>query len=389
LPGAVVALGFTSFFTDVGSEMIFPLLPAFLVSLGAAPLFLGLLEGLAEATSSLLKLASGYVADWLPRKKPLVVAGYVIAGLARPLMALATVPAHVLAVRLGDRVGKGIRTSPRDALLAAAASETQVGRAFGFHRAMDHAGAVVGPLVASALLAGGASLRGVFWLALVPGMLALSCLAFVRERPAAPPVPVSAAPPERSGTALPSAFRWYLLIVVLFALGNASDAFLLLRAQELGVSAAAIPLLWAAFHVSKVLSSFLGGSWSDRFGRARLMIAGWLVYAACYVAFGFATQPWQAWALFLVYGTFYGLTEPSEKAVVRALVAPHALGRAYGYFNCAVGLSAVPAGLLTGYVWQTWSARAALLLGACTGALACMSLFAWSRRWRALGSLRI
>jgi len=361
LPAAIIALGFTSLFTDIGTEMIFPLLPAFVASLGAAPAFLGLVEGLADATSSLLKLASGYVAEGRSKKR-LVLFGYGLASLARPLVALATAPWHVLAVRLTDRVGKGIRTAPRDALIADAVPEDQVGRAFGFHSAMDHAGAVLGPLIATGLLALGWQVRSVFWFALVPGALAMLALLTVRE-----PKPLALAENtarDEKAPALPKPLRRYFAILALFSLGNSSDAFLLLRAKELGVSVVSLPLLWAVFNGTKVLSARYGGAWSDSIQRTKLIVSGWAVYAVTYLAFGVARQAWQMWALFCVYGLYYGLTEPAEKALVRDLAPAQARGRAYGFYNFIVGVSAIPAGLLTGWLWQTWGPQVALVSGA-------------------------
>jgi MFS family permease len=324
-----------------------------------------------------LKLGSGHLADRLRRRKPLVLAGYGIAALARPLVALAAAPWHVLAVRVTDRIGKGIRTAPRDVLIATSASTGDTGRAFGFHRAMDHAGAVIGPLVATALLGVGWSLRSVFAFAIVPGVLAILAVLAVRER-TQPPVAPSF---ERQGTGargLPRKLRTYFLVLALFALGNSSDAFLLLRAQHIGVPVAALPLTWSVFHVTKLVSSYVGGSWSDRVPRHKLVIAGWLVYAATYVAFGFATEAWHAWALFVVYGCYYGLTEPAEKALVKDL-APEAMrGRAYGIYNFIVGVMAIPAGVLTGWIWQSFGAHTALSVGAALAAASSLALIVWA-----------
>lgn len=378
LPFTVVALGVTSFFTDVGSEMIFPLLPAFLTSLGASPAFLGLVEGAADAVASVFKLAMGYLSDRFARRKPLVLLGYGIAAFARPLMGIASAPVHVLIVRLTDRIGKGIRTAPRDALISGAVPASQAGRAFGLHRAMDHAGAAVGPLLATGLLALGCSTRTIFLLAVIPGVLALITLLPVRERSLKVPLP------ESSQTAVPAlpapspplsrSFYTYLAIVVLFALGNASDAFLLLRARDLGVAATLIPLLWAVLHVSKVCCSYLGGALADRLPRARLVAAGWSVFALVYLGFAAASAAWQVWLLFVLYGSYYGLTEPTEKAMVKDLAPPAAQGRAFGWYNFAVGLSAVPAGLITGFVWQSVSPQAALRLGAIVATCASVAL---------------
>lgn len=375
LPSAVIALGVTSFFADVGSEMIFPLLPVFVASLGASTTFLGLVEGLADATSSLLKLASGYVADHTRRRKPLVLFGYGVAALVRPLVALATAPWHVLAVRVTDRVGKGVRSAPRDVLIANSVSKEETGRAFGFHRAMDHAGAVVGPLVATALLGLGWSLRSVFWVALIPGVLSVIAVATVRE----PRVKVPDEKPSALPGRLPGSLRSYFAILLLFSLGNSSDAFLLLRAKDLGVPVVSLPLLWAVFHVAKLVSSYLGGGWSDRIARPKLIVSGWIVYAATYLAFGGATRPWHAWALFVVYGIYYGLTEPAEKALVKDLAPTDLRGRAYGFYNFIIGVSAVPAGVLSGWLWQTWSPFVALAAGAGIAAASSVALIVWGQ----------
>jgi MFS family permease len=296
-------------------------------------------------------------------------------------MALATAPWHVLGVRLTDRVGKGIRSAPRDVLLASAVPASESGRAFGFHRAMDHAGAVVGPLVAAGLLAAGLSVRSVFWWALVPGVLSVVAVLAVRERAplggdGAPPPAETASP---GAARLPARLRVALGIFGVFALGNSSDAFLLLRAKELGVSMASLPLLWTAFHVSKLTSAALGGDLSDRVPRARLIVAGWLVYAATYVGFGLATRPWQVWTLFVVYGTYYGLTEPAEKALVKDLAPPALRGRAYGLYHFIVGVAAVPAGVLTGALWQARGPLAALGAGAILATASAVAMLAWER----------
>jgi len=375
LPRAVLALGVTSFFTDIGSEMVFPLLPVFVVSLGAGTAFLGLVEGLADAVASLLKLASGYAADRARRRKPLVLFGYGLASAVRPLMALATAPWHVLAVRATDRVGKGIRTAPRDVLIAGSVPAQDTGRAFGFHRAMDHLGAVFGPLVATLLLGLGWPLRHVFWAALVPGVFAVAAVLFVRE----PPAPSATGPRASAAGRLPGSLRAYLLILVLFALGNSSDAFLLLRARHLGVPVAALPLLWTVLHVSKVVCSYAGGTWSDRVPRARLIGLGWIVYAITYLALGLAGEAWHAWALFVLYGAYHGLTEPAEKALVRDLAPAAVRGRAFGYYHFVVGATAVPAGLLTGWLWQAHGASVALATGAALAAASSAALAIWAR----------
>lgn len=400
LPRAVVLLGVTSLFTDVATEMIFPLLPVFIASLGGGATFLGLIEGLADTTSSLLKLASGYAGDRPGSKKPLVLFGYGLATAARPLVALATAPWHVLVVRVTDRIGKGVRSSPRDALIAASVPRSDAGRAFGFHNAMDHTGAVIGPVTATLLLKWGLPLRSVFWVAAVPGLFALAAASLVREprvadepsgaddtgttraAPSAAPshaVPADSVPRPPARERLPRALKTYCAILAVFALGGSSDAFLLLRARDIGVDLALLPLLWTAFNASKLVSSYTGGSFSDRAPRVLIIVAGWVVYALTYLAFAFASRAWHAWALFLVYGTYYGLTEPVEKALVRDLTSAPLRSRAYGLYNFVVGVCTLPAGLLTGWLWDHVSAFVALATGAALAGAASLALLIWAR----------
>ena len=373
LPRAVKALGLVSLLTDASSEMIYPLLPAFVTgTLKAGPAFLGAVEGLAEATAALVKLAAGRLADRLPRRKPLVVAGYGLSSATRPLMALATLPAHVLVVRLLDRVGKGVRGAPRDALLADVTPEDRWGRAYGFHRAMDHAGAVVGPILASAALLFTTDLRIVFALAAVPAVLAVAALVFgVREEPRGRPGPAPAK--EGAGPIRPE-LRPYLFVLAVFTLGNSSDAFLLLRAQEAGVSLTAIPLLWAFHHVVKSAASTAGGSLSDRGGRRKAIVAGWAVYALVYAGFSQARTATHVLLLFAAYGLFHALTEGPERALVADLAGPGARGRAFGLYHAVTGAALLPASLLTGYLWQAFSPAVALGTGAALAAAAAVGL---------------
>ncbi len=364
-----------SLLNDASTEMAYPLLPLFLTqTLGAGVAFVGLVEGVAEATASLLKLVSGWLSDRLGRRKAIVVWGYGLSSLTRPLLAMALSPGQVLGIRFLDRIGKGIRTSPRDALIADSTPVAARGTAFGFHRAMDHLGAVAGPVLTFLLLplvAG--SYRAIFWLASIPAALCVILLAaVVRE------VPVQGPPARLPLLALRSydaRFKGFLWIVMLFTLGNSSDAFLLLRAREVGVSESAIPLLWAALHVVKSTSAFLGGILSDRIGRRGAIVAGWLVYAAVYAGFAGVASAWQAWGLFLVYGLYFGLTEGGERALVADLVPPEMRASAYGVYHTAVGLAALPASLLAGWLWQAFGAAAAFATGACLATTAAISLW--------------
>lgn len=375
----VRALGAVSLLTDTSTEMIYPLLPLFLTrTLGAGTAFVGLVEGVAETTASLLKLVSGWLSDRLRRRKALVVWGYGLSSLTRPLMAMALAPGHVLGIRFLDRIGKGIRTSPRDALIADSTPADARGAAFGFHRAMDHLGAVAGPVLTFLLmpLVGG-SYRAIFWLASIPAAICVLVLVVAVREIAAQ------GPPARLSflTLRPydKRFKRFLCIVTLFTLGNSSDAFLLLRARQSGVPEVAIPLLWAALHIVKSATSFAGGILSDRFGRRAAILAGWLVYAGVYAGFAVVASAWQAWALFLVYGTYFGLTEGVEKALVADLTPADARASAYGVYHTAIGIAALPASLLTGWLWQVFGAPVAFGTGAALAGLAAILLWALLR----------
>jgi MFS family permease len=375
LQGNVLWLSIVSLLTDFSSEMIYPLLPYFLTNvLRAGPAFLGTIEGIAETTASLLKLASGWLSDRIRRRKVLVLVGYGLASVVRPLVAVAGAPWHVLAIRFADRFGKGIRGAPRDALIADSVDPAYRGRAFGYHRAADHLGAVLGPLVATGLLfLMPGQYRLLFALAAIPALASFVVLALkVREAG----VPERTAPKvEFKGFAgLGSRFMWFLLVVFVFTLGNATDMFLLLRAQNLGVPLALIPFLWAAFHVSKMLWNVVGGRLSDRIGPRPAIIAGWVVYALTYAGFAAATAAWQVWALFGLYGLFYGLTEAPEKALVAAVAPPDRRGSAFGAYHFAIGIGALPASVLFGLIWQRYGHVAAFTLGGGLALVAAASL---------------
>ncbi len=378
VPGRnVLALAAVSFLTDASSEIIAPLLPLFLVgTLGVSVSMVGVIEGGAEAVASLLKLASGWWSDRVSRRKPLIVVGYTIASLVRPLVAMAQSASQVLAIRLVDRVGKGIRGAPRDALLAASTPAEFRGRAFGFHRAADHAGAVVGPLIALACLQWLAMpVRDVFWVAAIPGALAVMvAIVFVREHRvdtvSAAVIPAAVAAPVGPVAALPRSFWITMIPILIFTLGNSTDAFLLLRASQLGVPTALIPLVWVLLHVVKSAFSTPAGALSDRVGRRPLIVAGWGLYAAVYAGFAQATDPWHAWALFGVYGVVFGLTEGTEKALVADLVAPLRRGTAFGWYQATVGVAALPASIGFGVVWDAYGSPAAFAMGAALAVVA-------------------
>lgn len=367
LPRGIIILGLVSFFTDLSSEMMYPLLPLFLSTvLGASALALGLIEGVAESTASLFKLISGICTDKSSCRKPFVLAGYGISGLARPLIAFAAGWPFVLLMRFFDRIGKGLRTSPRDALIADITEPGQRGAAFGLHRSMDHAGAVAGPLVAASLLGiGGLSLRYVFFLAIVPAVVVMCILALKLDEPEAKSA--SAARPANFGSHwkdLGGGYKIFLAAILVFTLGNSTDAFLILRMSDAGVPASWIAVLWSAHHMIKVLCTYNGGRLSDGLGARKMIMSGWVVYALVYAAFALASTPASIIAVFLLYGVYFGMTEPSEKSLVVELVPASLRGSAFGYYHFIVGMGALPASLIFGFLWQEFGVRTAFFTGA-------------------------
>jgi MFS family permease len=380
LPRIVWLLGLASLLNDVSSEAIFPLLPQFLALLGAPVLYLGLIEGSADALACGIKAVAGRLSDRGPRRL-LVTSGYTLPALARAGIALATAPWHVMASRLLDRAGKGIRSGPRDALLAESVTPLERGRAFGLNRSMDHLGAAIGLAISTTLIALGVSLRATFSVAAGLGLLAPIVLFFRLRDVTQTPRPHEVSAPAQRAAFRPG-FSGYLFVCFLFALGNSSDAFLLVRAREIGW--ANIPMLWLFHHLVKSAAALPGGALSDRHSRAVVVSAGWAAYALTYVGFAFATKPWQIATLFLAYALYHGLAEGAERAIVADLAERGDRGRAFGLYYAFVGLAALPAGLATGLVWERWGARSALGMNAVCAALAAIVLC-----WQAFaGSLR-
>ncbi len=431
--GNVLAMGVVSFFTDLSSEMMNPLLPIFiagLVPLGLAPVYVGLMEGVAETTASLLKLASGHISDRLGKRKMLVVAGYGLSTMARPLMALAGLAGtawaggQVVGLKFLDRVGKGVRTSPRDALISDSVGPEIRGLAFSFTRAMDHAGAVGGSLLAIIILCAFlgyglwrsstakpaleemTALRWVFGLALIPGLLAVITLVW-RVREIAPKQVARASRPWENGdrqgqdgpathgqdahaTGLPARFYVFVGIVVLFTLGNSSDMFLLLYAWEkFHLGLLAVIGLWIALHISKIVFSFPGGILADRIGRRPMILAGWTMYALVYLGLSQAQIQWQFWALFLAYGFYYGMSEGAERALVADFVPAESRGTGYGIYNGAIGIAALPGSLLFGVFWATIGPGWAFGIGASLAGLAAVLLAALVAGTRPVGGSRL
>jgi MFS family permease len=384
LPRNVWAVSLTSFFMDISSEMVINILPLFLYNvLGASTGVIGLIEGIAEATASILKVFSGWLSDKLGGRKWLAVSGYGISALTKPFFYVASSWTTVLAVRWADRVGKGIRTAPRDALVADSVDEDQRGLAFGFHRAADTGGAMVGLLIALGIVwaaqsaAADLGLRAyqiVVLASLVPAALAVLSLAI-----GARDVPVSTQRkrPAITFRGLGRPFLIFLLIVGLFDLGNSSDAFLVLRAQERGLSVVGILAMLVTFNLVYALVSTPAGSLSDRVGRRKVIIGGWLAYAAIYLGFALAGTGWQVWLLYALYGVYYGLAYGTAKAMVADLVPAELRGTAYGTYNATMGLLDLPASLIAGLLWQSFGAPAPFLFGAALALLAAILMFLW------------
>jgi MFS family permease len=361
----VWSLGWVSLLNDISSEMIYPLLPLFLTQvLGAGVIFVGLVEGIAESVSSFLKLFSGWFSDRFQRRKRIILFGYSLASATRPFMGLATSAYHVLFLRFFDRIGKGVRGAPRDALLSQSCGQGERGKAFGFQRAMDHAGAMAGPLVATLLLSAlTLDLRTVFILSIVPAFFCVFVLFrgvtdIAGDQTYARPVL------KLRWNAWNRKFKYFLLIVTLFTLGNSSDAFLLLRAKDLGINIVSIPILWFFFHLSKTIFSVPGGTLSDRMGRRGVMILAWTVYGLVYLGFAFASRNYHVWLLFFIYGLFFGLAEGTERAWVADLVEESKRGTAYGVYNFSIGMAALPASVIMGFIWKKVGVQWAFSFGA-------------------------
>jgi MFS family permease len=353
LPRVVKSLGWVSLLTDVATEMVYPLLPVFLRSIGAGAQALGLMEGIAESVSAAVKWFSGRSSDARTRK-PFVLAGYALATAVRPLLAVATHAWHVIAIRTTDRIGKGIRSAPRDALVANSVPSERRGHAFGFHNMMDNTGAAVGPLIAFALVRGlGWPLRRVFAITLLPGLLAVAVIVWGVKEPEVAVDPTRQTVPgiKDSTSALPGKLRAYLALVALFTLGASADSFLMLRMSDLGLATAWLPIAWISLNASKALLNIPGGKVSDRFGRRRTQVAGWIVYAAAYALFPMTRSVALTWTLLVAYGAYYGLTEGGEKALVADLAPPESHGRAYGALHAVTGLAVLPANALFGALY--------------------------------------
>ncbi len=355
---------------DVSSEMIYPLVPLFLANvLGVNKSIIGLIEGVAESTASLLRVFSGWLSDRLGRRKSLMALGYGISTLSRPVMATAAVWQQVLAARFTDRAGKGIRTAPRDALIAESSRETHLARAFSFHRAMDNVGAAVGPAIAFFLLGlSGNNYRTVFWVSMAPAAIAILVIfIFIEERKEA--VPALSDRPRLSFGLLDWRAKFFIIISAVFALGNSSDVFLILRAGQLGVPTVAIPVVYLVFNLVYALSAVPAGIAADRFGRERVILLGFGLFAALYYGFAVAKNATDVWLLFALYGVFMGLTEGVQKAFLASIIAPDFKATAFGVYATCTGVAVFPASLIGGWLWDRVCPAATFYFGAATAAV--------------------
>ena len=381
LPRTVIVIGCVSLLNDFASEMVVPLIPLLLATvLAAGPIALGVIEGSADAVSNLLKLWAGRHSDVAGRRrKPYVIFGYLLSNVARPLIGLSGSWLTVLAIRVTDRIGKGVRTAPRDALIADSVPDDQAGQAFGFARALDHAGAVLGALAAAAIVYFGTErLDIVIAFSAIPGIATVALIAFgVKE---APRVAIAAtAPAPLAWKTLSPTTRAYLVAIGFFTLGKIPETFLLLRGHQLGMSVVELLLFWAAMHVVKVAIAEQAGRHTDRLGRRPFILTGWMLYAITLFALAFATSPTMLWAWGLALGFYFGLTEGAERALVRDLAAPAERGTAFGWFHMIVGLAAIPAGLLLGGLWSLYGVTPAFLVSSFIAVMGGFGFWRWVR----------
>lgn len=394
----VFALGWVSFFMDVSSEMIYPLMPLFLTNiLGANKTIVGMIEGVAESTASLLKVVSGYLSDRLRKRKALILFGYGFSALTRPILAIATTWAGVLGYRFIDRIGKGIRTAPRDAVIAESTEEGRLGRAFGFHRAMDTFGAIIGPAIALAILyfyglhhpaesiredfaTTERAFRSIFWLSMIPGISAVFLiLIFVQEKLQPPG---SKDPQSMSGRNIVNAeFKKFLVVVSLFTLGNSSIAFIILKVQDVGASTLNVTFLYLLFNGVYSLSSIPAGMAADYFGKKRMILSSYILFGLIYLGLSFSTTQTHVWMLLLLYGIFMGISEGIQRAFVATLLSNNYLGTGYGVYHTITGLIAFPSSLIAGLLWDMRGPQATFLFGSFTAAAASLLflIFFWKR----------
>ncbi len=371
--------GLTSFFTDTSVKMIYSIMPLFLLSIGASKTAISLIEGIAESTSALLKTFSGYWSDRIRRNKPFMVFGYGLTALVTPFYALAAAPVHVLMLRFTERIGKGIRVAPRDSLIAGSVMKNQTGRNFGFHKAMDNSGAIVGPLAAFALLYFfPLNYQNIFLLATLPALAGvLTIILFIHEARKPEGVPY-----QFKFKQLPKKYYFFLAVIFVFSLGNSTDALLLVRTSETGIKPMYVPFIYMLFNMVSVMVAIPIGRLSDRIGREKLLIAGFLVYAVVYFTFGASNEIHVYVFLFALYGFYSALTDSSQKAMISDLAAAEHRGSGYGIYHALLGISLLPASLIAGLLYDRWSAGAPFFFGGtmALAAAAMMGLFCWKYR---------
>lgn len=376
LRGNVRAFSATSFFNDTATEMAYWVLPAFLTSIGAGPAALGLIEGIAESVAAAAKLWSGYLVDRTRNRKPLVVAGYVVANLVKPVLAVATAWWHVLLVRFTDRLAKGVRGAPRDVMLSESVDQAHVGSAFGLLQAMDSAGAIAGPL-AAVLFISHIGLRGVFLAAAIPGLLAM-VIVFVFARETGGTATGHKQPEARTDSPLSGSFVYLMFAVGLFSIGNSSDMFLVLRAQDVGIGPVYAPLLGLVFNITYTAFSWPAGKLSDHISKKGLVAAGFAVFAIVYFVFAKAPSHGAIWGAFGVYGLYYALTNPVLRAMVSQAAPAQSRGRAFGIFYFVTSITALLSSVVTGELWKAYGASVPLYLSAALAAAAAL-MVAFSR----------
>ena len=372
----VYIFGTVSFFNDTASEMAYWILPAFLISLGAGPAALGLIEGVAESIAAFGKLFSGYLSDVLDRRKPIVVFGYVLANAVKPVLALSTRWWHVLLIRFADRTAKGIRGAPRDVMLADSVNKNEVGGAYGLLQSMDSAGAIAGPLIAWLVLSRMGGMRTVFWIAAIPGFISIIAVSLARE-PHRQIASRKTAPSLWHGVKLPFRFYYMLVAVLIFSLGNSSDMFLVLRSQQLGIKPALAPLLGLTFNVTYTLASWPAGRLSDRRSKPLIAALGYLVFAATYFVFAAAPSRNLVWGIMALYGFYYALTSPVLRALVVETVPTESRGTAFGLFYFSISIATLLSSVLTGELWKHFGAALPFYSSAGLATVAALMLLGW------------
>jgi len=395
IPKNILATGLTSFLTDTSTKMLYSVMPVFHLSIGASKTTISLIEGIAESTASLLKAFSGLWSDKLGKKKPFMIIGYGLTALITPRYALATVPVHVLIFRFIERIGKGLRAAPRDSLISASTTKGESGKNFGFQKAMDNSGAILGPLIAFLLLSMvNISFKNLFLLSAIPALLGvLSIVLLVKETPLKTVTPASPIYERPVGNnlfiLLPKRFWYFLAVVFLFSLSNSTDALLLVKTAESGVKQEYVPFFYMIFSVVSVLFAIPAGKWSDKTGRTLLITAGYAIYAVTYFFFGFFNSPGMLIPLFVFYGLYSALTDGNQKALISDLVPPELKGTAFGIYHAVLGISLLPASLIAGTLYDKVNTSAPFYFGALMALAAVVMLFFGSVKFRSSATLRI